>query len=229
MRCERCWSEDDVKEFRRPSASGETVPLCRGCRDAAPANEALFNSLFLRFASPKELLGFYDTSDEVEALQRWCDETKMELGDLRAILADEVSSMGLLSGPDLPVSEVVRRAPYGYAWEDRTILPSPLEAEVIRNVFYLYLRGKSLEGIRRLLNDARVPAPRGGEWHRSAIRYILRNPIYVGYRRRKGMLRKSLYPTIIGSDRFDRVQMLLSRRCRRPDQRVRTSPVLRGI
>ncbi len=229
MRCERCWSEEEVEEFPRPSASGSSVPLCRACRDMAPADENLFDSLFLRFASKKELLSFYDTNDEVEALKRWSLETGMELGDLRSILTNEASRMGLLSGPDILKRDAAPRPPYGFTWEDGSVLLSPLEAEVIRNVFELYLRGKSLEVIRRMLNDAQVSAPRGGGWHRSAVRYILRNPLYAGYRRRKGKVRKSSFPPIIPIDRFNRVQLMLTRRCRRPDQRAPTSPLLLGV
>ncbi len=227
MKCERCWSQNEVED--RPRASGEPVPLCRACRDSSPSNEFLFENLFLRYATRKELLSFFETGDESEALRLWCAQAGMKVRDLRRILQLERNPMDLLSTPN-PLGDLTDSVPpYGYAGGTAGPVTSALEAEVVKSVFDLYLRGWSLEKIRRMLNDGEVPAPRGGQWYRSTVRYILRNPLYAGYRRRREMLRRSSYPAIIETDLFDRAQMMLTRRCRRPEQRVQVRPLLRVI
>ncbi len=59
-------------------------------------------------------------------------------------------------------------------------------ADVVRRIFRLYLDGRSLEAIARLLNDEHVPPPRAQTRHRrkgwvaSTIRAMLHNDAYVG-------------------------------------------------
>ncbi len=219
MKCERCWSEDEVDAHCAPTGPHDSIALCRACRAVAPENPVLFEKMFLQFATRKELMRHFDAEEEAEALRKWCTDVGMEIGKLGATLAQESTDMGLLSSPSPFAGETPSQTPYGYASKGKGLVPSPIEAEVIRSVFDLYLRGKSLQEIRQLLNNAQVPSPRGGGWHRSTIRYILRNPLYAGSRRWRGVLREDSHRAIIDPDHFNQVQMMLSQRCRRPEQR----------
>jgi DNA invertase Pin-like site-specific DNA recombinase len=61
------------------------------------------------------------------------------------------------------------------------------EAEVVRRIFELYLKGRSPRSIAGQLNEERVPAPRGGKWNASTLNGnaqrgngILFNELYAG-------------------------------------------------
>ena len=55
------------------------------------------------------------------------------------------------------------------------------EANVVQNIYKWHEEGYSLRGICNKLNDAHIPAPRGGNtWHVEAIRRILNNEKYYG-------------------------------------------------
>jgi site-specific DNA recombinase len=55
-------------------------------------------------------------------------------------------------------------------------------AEVVRTAYRWYAEGRTGGWIVRELQRRGVPAPGGGRWHRTALRRILENPIYVGRR-----------------------------------------------
>lgn len=75
--------------------------------------------------------------------------------------------------------------PYGYRKvghaRDSRMEIVPEEAEVVRQIFGLYLRGLGFNRICNHLNDNGVPAQRGGPWARSSVKVILDNPFYAGY------------------------------------------------
>ena len=61
------------------------------------------------------------------------------------------------------------------------------EAEIVRRIFDLYIRGVGPRSIAAALNEDGIPAPRGRQWNASTINGnekrgcgILRNPIYAG-------------------------------------------------
>ena len=91
---------------------------------------------------------------------------------------------------------IAGKAPYGYMWErvDREIetsrgkkviaqnrlVPNPEEWPHLLKIFTLALNGKSPLTIAKELNSLSIPGPTDGEWSDRAVRYILRNPHYLG-------------------------------------------------
>jgi DNA invertase Pin-like site-specific DNA recombinase len=75
------------------------------------------------------------------------------------------------------------RVPYGYRRTERGALqPDPDQAQVVRRIFRLRDDGASLRAIAQALTDDGVPAPSGGPWQASTVRYLLHNETYYGYR-----------------------------------------------
>jgi MYXO-CTERM domain-containing protein len=84
------------------------------------------------------------------------------------------------------------KVPYGY----RCVLENPnvsdrkqskkrieideKQAAVVRRIFSLYLDGRGVSGIARLLNVEGMPSPKGKGWSRAGVWETLRNPRYVG-------------------------------------------------
>lgn len=59
-------------------------------------------------------------------------------------------------------------------------LVNPEQAEIVRRIFAEAAGGATLFEVVRGLNRDGVPAARGGTWHRSVMRGILRNAAYIG-------------------------------------------------
>ena len=54
------------------------------------------------------------------------------------------------------------------------------EAAVVRRIFELYAAGEGIKAIAHSLNAEGIPGPRGKGWAPSALREMLRNPLYRG-------------------------------------------------
>ena len=66
--------------------------------------------------------------------------------------------------------------PYGYRWEDRNLVIVPEEAEIVREIYSMYLSGETNNAIAKKLKE-NVPERK---WGYNSIRYILTNERYVG-------------------------------------------------
>ncbi len=90
------------------------------------------------------------------------------------------------------------RIPYGYRrqHENGVVKVDPAAAGTVRRIFSARRRGESLREIARKLNEAKVPAPRGGPWRHTTVASILANrALYAGGRRADSLHR---WPAILG-------------------------------
>ena len=72
-------------------------------------------------------------------------------------------------------------APYGYRLIDKKLVVYEPEAEIVQNIFALYLKGFSTHEIARELNVQGVPTKSGKDtWRSSRVAYILKNERYIG-------------------------------------------------
>lgn len=111
-------------------------------------------------------------------------------------------------------------APGGYINNrlEKTIELDPIRSPLIREAFDMFLRGWSVQQIRRTLNDDRgyltIKRKRNGgkPLSYSAMYYILRNPRYAGKSPDpfgSEEMYDTNYPAIITQDEYDKVQDLL--------------------
>lgn len=124
------------------------------------------------------------------------------------------------------------------------------KAKIVREMFRRYIKGDSLLGITRWLNDSGISAPRGKRWYESTIRKMLSNETLLGrliYGRikkakhpvtRTSVNRKNdgevirvdnAFPAIIDQETFDRVQAILNRNESSRPQGGHPGNTLRGI
>lgn len=88
-------------------------------------------------------------------------------------------------------------APYGYKRKKLekekgfTLIPDPEQAPIVKLIFEWYTKGVQLPNgkyerlgvskiARKLNNELKIPAAKGGVWILATIRDILRNPVYIG-------------------------------------------------
>ena len=69
--------------------------------------------------------------------------------------------------------------PLGYVREGDRLHPDNAELATVARIHDLADAGTSLAAIARQLNADAVPTKRGGRWHASTVRYILRNVLYA--------------------------------------------------
>lgn len=113
--------------------------------------------------------------------------------------------------------------PFGYEPDGRTLSVNPIEADIVRTLFKLYLELGTIPALvedcvqRKLVMPERVSmAGRpygGGAFTRGRLHKLLSNPIYVGKIRHGDQVHEGQHPAIIDQDVFDAVQRQLSRRC----------------
>lgn len=85
---------------------------------------------------------------------------------------------------------VTSSAPFGYRLVDNVLVIEPNEAEIVRDIYRLYLSGRGITVILKYLQSERAP---GLNWSENGINYILRNERYIG----DSLWQKSFVPNIL--------------------------------
>jgi hypothetical protein len=210
-RCERCWSEKNINlypksQFVDGDAKGFVI-LCEKCLEDAPPEKdpKEFEQLYLRFASPKEFIQYYDVKNEKEAKELWKQEVE-----------DGVSIPQSTSENIKNVSEGVevenKKTPYGFELIDGKLLQKQDEVKYVEEIFQSYLLGNTMEKIARDL----IKKNESIKWSLTAIREILKNPIYAGYEFRGANLVKADFEKIVEPEIFNEVQQKIVRNIRNP-------------
>lgn len=74
--------------------------------------------------------------------------------------------------------EVYAPTPFGYRRSGNKLHEDGEELETLARMRAWAAQGTSLAAIARRLNEEGVPTKRGGRWHPSTVRYLLRNELY---------------------------------------------------
>jgi hypothetical protein len=123
--------------------------------------------------------------------------------------------------------------PLGYDVRDRHLVVNQTEAATVREIFDCYLKLGNVRllrveldrrGLRSKVRVANNGIQSGGHpFHRGALYTVLRNPIYIGQIRHKGLCHPGEHEAIIEMDIWERVQTLLSTRAMRGTERTTKS------
>lgn len=81
-------------------------------------------------------------------------------------------------------------APFGYKAEDKTLIPIPEEAEIVKRIYNEYIAGK---GIVKIVSDLNRDGVVGTPWGKERVRYILTNEKYCG----DSLYQKSYTPPVL--------------------------------
>lgn len=114
--------------------------------------------------------------------------------------------------------------PLGYKWSDEVKFPvvDENEANIVRQIYNLYIKLRSTTKIAIYLNNNHIPTKRGGTWVAKTINDILKNPFYIGtYRynakdqnrrwkdKSEWVVIEDNHEAIVDKDLFNRVQDIL--------------------
>jgi DNA invertase Pin-like site-specific DNA recombinase len=139
----------------------------------------------------------------VDIIQRIAQLESEQIGERVYMGMQQKARMGGLLGFN---------APFGYKFKNGRLVVVEEEALVVREIFDLYRRGSTLREIANSLNSRGIRTKKNKKWSIWAVRRILKNPIYAGYIRWDGILRKGECPSIIEVSLFNTVQRLMQER-----------------
>ena len=124
---------------------------------------------------------------------------------------------------------ITSSAPFGYDYQDKQITINVSDAQIIKQIYDLYLAGNGIDAITKILTEQTQR-----KWYFSTVRYILRNEKYIGdsiyqktytsemlpFERQLNNGKKEKYyvedthEKIIDEDTFSKVQKLINSRQR---------------
>ena len=120
--------------------------------------------------------------------------------------------------------EAVTIPSFGYDIADGKYVPDSETAPVVRKIFADFLDGKGIITITRELNEKGYRTRRGNKFENRTVRYILKNPVYIGkirwtptgkanYRKdsKDTVIINGTHKPIISTEIFDKVQEKLSK------------------
>lgn len=123
------------------------------------------------------------------------------------------------------------RAPLGYDLVDHNLVVNETEASVVRQVYDLYLKYRTLTAVGKIckergycskINISRSGATTGGVLLKKAsVRKLLMNPVYAGYLLSGGKLNRGSHQQIVTEDVCERVSEL---RARQIAERTKIAP-----
>ena len=231
FRCERCWHNNDLEYHHKvPLTLGgksdidNCVVLCSNCHWNAPGDPILFEKMYLRFASTKEMICYYGVKTEDEAVRAWCEELGYEIKDII-----EQIKKNYPSHRDLVKERMKTKAkegkilgfniPYGYDYKDGKLIVNPKEGVTVKIIFEKYLHGLGMGRIVEQLNEKDIPTKKGGRWAKQTISGILKNPLYCGFIQWEEILKKGEHDSIVDTMIFNKVQQLIIQKVKNPSQK----------
>lgn len=92
----------------------------------------------------------------------------------------------------IKLGEVLYRAPFGYAYQNKKLVPDPKNADKVKEIFEMWAQGIDYKEITEKFN---IP--------NSTLYQIIKNPIYLGKVRYKGELYNGKHAPLINQEIFD--------------------------
>jgi len=125
--------------------------------------------------------------------------------------------------------------------DNRSLIVNPKEAKLVREIFELYLKEKSLLSVAKILNQKGILTKKyvtkagktfgGMSFKNTQVRFIIKNVLYMGRVSYKGELYDGLHEAIIDEDTFNKAQSMLAenRVERKPSKNEKVSGLLNNI
>ena len=162
----------------------------------------------------KEFNSMQESFDTTTAIGRFVMDTIQRIAQLESEQIGERVKMGMTQKAKKGIGYLGFGEPYGYEYLDKKLLIREDESAVVREIFTTYLVGASIRDIVDGLNYRNIPAKKGGSWTKEAISNILKNPLYCGYVRWDGIMRKGQHVPVVTVDQFNSTQIEIKMRAR---------------
>jgi len=172
----------------------------------------------------KDFVSATESLDTSTAMGRFVMDIIQRIAQLESEQIGERVYMGMSQKAKAGPGILGFHAPLGYELANGLLMPRKEEASIVREIFDLCADGRTLEEIAAELNEEGHRTKRNTAWTALKAYRILHNPIYAGFLRWDGFLRKAEHEPIVTVDSFNEAQERL--RSRALIANARAPPVL---
>ncbi len=153
----------------------------------------------------KEFNSMQDKFDTTTAMGRFVMDIMQRIAQLESEQIGERVKLGMTYKAKSGKGHLGSAHPYGYSFEGGEMLVIPEEADAVRMMFDMRIRGSTLKDIADFLSRSGIPTKKGGKWSPQTVSNILRNPIYAGYSDWNGIIKRGDHEAIIGEEKYEAV------------------------
>ena len=154
----------------------------------------------------KDFVSATESLDTRTAMGRFVMDIIQRIAQLESEQIGERVYMGMAQKHKQGKGLLGFRRPYGYDYVGGALVVNPREARVVRRIFREFAAGLSLTAVAAQLNEEGVPSHRHRQWSKSGLRYMLRNPVYIGKIRWDNVERDDAHEGIVDAHTWDAVR-----------------------
>jgi site-specific DNA recombinase len=159
----------------------------------------------------KEFNSMQENFDTTTAMGRFVMDIIQRIAQLESEQIGERVKMGMSEKARKGSGHLGSGHPYGYTYRNGEMVTVPEEANIVGEMFQMYLRGSSLREIAETLNDRGIPSKTGKSWSKQSISKMLKNPLYCGHIRWDGIVRMGEHEPLVSEEIFKEVQLRMRR------------------
>jgi len=163
----------------------------------------------------KEFVSMTESLDTSTAMGRFVMDIIQRIAQLESEQIGERVYDGMRQKAKQGVGLLGSPAPYGYRYENGKLVGIKEELDNVKEIYKMYLEGKSLQEIVDWFNEKGIKGKKGGKWDKKTISRILSNPVYCGLVEWEDILFKGNHETIISIEEFNKVQLMKAEKARR--------------
>lgn len=156
-------------------------------------------------SSGKDFCSVQEQFDTSNAMGRFVRDVLQRIAQLESEQIGERVKFGMERKARFGMGFLGSGHPYGYTYSFGKLEVVKDEMYTVRAIYSLYSKGKSMDDIAECLNNADIPAKKGGKWNKQSICNILHNPLYAGYVKWDGIIRQGNHCAIIEPEMFERI------------------------
>ena len=160
----------------------------------------------------KDFVSATESLDTSTAMGRFVMDIIQRIAQLESEQIGERVYMGMSQKAKVGPGILGFHAPLGYEVSEGQLVPEAQEANLVREIFDRCREGRTLDEIASDLNAGGHKTKRGTEWTAVKVYRIVHNPVYAGFLRWDGILRRAEHPAIVPVETFNEAQESLRHR-----------------
>ena len=153
----------------------------------------------------KDFTSTRDKFDTSTAIGRFVMDIIQRIAQLESEQIGERVKIGMEQKARTGTGHLGSGHPYGYYYDNGKLEVDLDEALTVRAIYRMHSKGSSLNDIAKTLNDANIPAKKGGQWNKQSVHKILHNLLYTGYMKWDTVVRPGEHTPIISLQDFEEV------------------------
>ncbi|MBO4551916.1 MAG: recombinase family protein [Candidatus Methanomethylophilaceae archaeon] len=153
----------------------------------------------------KQFCSVQEQFDTGNAMGRFVMDLMQRIAQLESEQIGERVKLGMERKAKLGRGLLGSGHPYGYEYNHGQLKVVDDEMYTVRAIYNMYRKDYTMEFIAEQLNDAMIPAKKGGKWNKQSVCNILHNPLYAGYVEWDGKIRQGNHTAVIDRETFEAI------------------------